>query len=229
MQQQSATSWRTPLILTLLEMAADARSMLQDSTLALTSNDRAEAGRVLVADDVVDAARTGIQMRIVDMLHQQRMQLADIHATFALAQVASHLERVADYAVDISAIVFHVHDLPRDPLLLEDFNRMEQLVEAMWDLTLGMLERLDLADADALISLQQQNRTINELCVKKLLDIGADSQLREWGLRMMLVSRCYERVGDHLVDVAEQVAYLISGMPQQFLDASDQALDQWRG
>jgi len=49
---------------------------------------------------------------------------------------------------------------------------------------------------------------------------GTDAERREWGLRMLLVSRCLERIGDHAVDVGEQTAYLVTGEFREFTDAS---------
>ena len=49
---------------------------------------------------------------------------------------------------------------------------------------------------------------------------GGDLEMREWGLRMILVSRCLERIGDHAVDIGEQTVYLISGEFREFTDAS---------
>jgi len=52
------------------------------------------------------------------------------------------------------------------------------------------------------------------------LSLGGDPALREWGLRMIIVSRCLERIGDHAVDIGEQTAYLVSGEFREFTDAS---------
>jgi phosphate transport system protein len=34
------------------------------------------------------------------------------------------------------------------------------------------------------------------------------------------VSRCLERIGDHAVDIGEQIAYLVTGEFREFTDAS---------
>jgi phosphate transport system protein len=57
--------------------------------------------------------------------------------------------------------------------------------------------------------------------VSYILDLGGDTEKREWGLRMLLISRCLERIGDHAVDVGEQTAYLVTGEFREFTDASD--------
>jgi phosphate transport system protein len=56
--------------------------------------------------------------------------------------------------------------------------------------------------------------------VQHVLSLGADPDIREWGLRMIIVSRCLERIGDHAVDIGEQTAYLVSGEFREFTDAS---------
>jgi phosphate transport system protein len=53
-----------------------------------------------------------------------------------------------------------------------------------------------------------------------VLALGGNPSLREWGLRMIVVSRCLERIGDHAVDVGEQTAYLVTGEFREFTDAS---------
>ena len=58
----------------------------------------------------------------------------------------------------------------------------------------------------------------NRRVVGRVLELG---QLNlEWGIRMILVSRCFERVGDNAVDIGEQTSYLVTGDFREFTDAS---------
>jgi phosphate transport system protein len=36
--------------------------------------------------------------------------------------------------------------------------------------------------------------------------------MREWGMFMILVARCLERIGDNTVDIAEQVVFVVTGV-----------------
>jgi hypothetical protein len=47
-----------------------------------------------------------------------------------------------------------------------------------------------------------------------------DQRMLEWGVRMYVVSRQLERIGDNAVDIGEQVAFLITGQFHEFTDAS---------
>ena len=59
---------------------------------------------------------------------------------------------------------------------------------------------------------------------RRLGDTRDDSaEEREYGLRMLVISRCVERIGDHAVDIGEQVVYLVTGEFREFSDASHPA------
>ena len=65
--------------------------------------------------------------------------------------------------------------------------------------------------------LDQLNRDI----FRRAIDIGgADADVREWAMTMILVARALERIGDNAVDIGEQVAFVVTGLFREFSDAS---------
>ena len=64
----------------------------------------------------------------------------------------------------------------------------------------------DLARQDA-----EVNR-LNRVIFQRALDIGDELEMREWGMFMILVARCLERIGDNTVDIAEQIEFVITGV-----------------
>ena len=50
--------------------------------------------------------------------------------------------------------------------------------------------------------------------------MGDNLEMREWGMFMILVARCLERIGDNTVDIAEQVVFVVTGLFQELADAS---------
>ena len=54
----------------------------------------------------------------------------------------------------------------------------------------------------------------------RLVDVMAEEEFREWGLRTVVVARTIERIGDRAVDIGEQTAYLLTAEFREFTDAS---------
>jgi len=78
----------------------------------------------------------------------------------------------------------------------------------------------DVARADSLVDLDELIDRANRRAVEHVFAIAGDPDAHKWGLRMLIVSRCLERIGDHAVDIGEQVAYLVTGEFREFTDAS---------
>ena len=55
---------------------------------------------------------------------------------------------------------------------------------------------------------------------REVAALADDPAQLEWGLRMLVLARNLERVGDNAVDVAEQVGFLLTGEFREFTDAS---------
>jgi phosphate transport system protein len=78
-------------------------------------------------------------------------------------------------------------------------------------------------DVDLARDLVRQDDVVDNLnreCFRIALEIGDDADRREWAMTMMLAARSLERIGDNAVDIGEQVAYVVTGLFQEFEDAS---------
>jgi phosphate transport system protein len=78
----------------------------------------------------------------------------------------------------------------------------------------------DADKAQTLVELDELIDRANRNATEDVLSLGDSQAEREYGLRMLVVSRCVERIGDHAVDIGEQVAYLVTGEFREFSDAS---------
>ena len=82
----------------------------------------------------------------------------------------------------------------------------------------------DVARAETLVELDELIDVSNRRAYEQVFAMSDDVDARHWGLRMLLVSRCLERIGDHAVDIGEQTAYLVTGEFREFTDASRPSL-----
>jgi phosphate transport system protein len=194
--------------------------VLRGALNALAQRDVELADEVISFDDDVDLLYVQIQQEIESLLARQTPVAIDLRLVLALLHVNLHLERMADYSVTIAKLTKLVADVEGDPALLQSLQEMGERAEEMIRVALDSLANRDLAAAESLVDLDELIDRSNRRFVERVVEIVAEPGLREWVLRMVLVSRTLERIGDHAVDIGEQVAYLLTAEFREFTDAS---------
>jgi len=193
---------------------------LRGSINSLRENDPELADEVIAFDDEVDALYLSLEQSIEALLARQNPVAGDLRFVLAVLHSNLHLERMADLCVTIAKLTKLAHGLPPDETLVEGFDEMASRAEEMIRVALDSFVARDVEGAESLVDLDELIDRTNRRVVSYILDLGGDSEKREWGLRMLLISRCLERIGDHAVDVGEQTAYLVTGEFREFTDAS---------
>ncbi|MEO8290251.1 MAG: phosphate signaling complex protein PhoU [Gaiellaceae bacterium] len=189
--------------------------------LAALARQNAElADEVIAFDDEVDDRYVTIEEGIQSLLARQTPVAVDLRCVLAVLHINLHLERMADYCVTVAKLTKLVHDVPPDETLAEALEDMGARADEMIQVALESFRERDVERAETLVELDELIDGANRRVVHQILDLSADPELREWGLRMLLVSRCLERIGDHAVDIGEQTAFLVSGQFREFTDAS---------
>lgn len=127
---------------------------------------------------------------------------------------------MGDYCVTIAKYVKLTRDLQPERRMVEGLEEMGERAEQMTRVALDSFSARDMAGAESLGDLDDLIDRANRRAHDDVMELANDINLREWGLRMLFVSRCLERIGDHAVDIGEQTGYLISGEFREFTDAS---------
>jgi len=187
---------------------------------ALAQQDVQLADEVIAFDDEVDDAYLRIEEGIQSLLARQTPVAVDLRLVLAVLHDNLHLERMADYCVTVAKLTKIVHGVDPDPTLVEGFEEMGSRAEEMIRVALDSFAERNVERAETLVELDELIDRANRRVVQHVLSLGGDPDLREWGLRMIVVSRCLERIGDHAVDIGEQTAYLVTGEFREFTDAS---------
>src|SRR6185436_7875158 len=200
------------------------RRALRGSLNALEQQDDELADEVIAFDDEVDRCYFQIETGIQSLLARQAPAAQDLRLVLAILHDNLHLERMADYCVTVAKLTKLVHDQPQDPTLAEALEDMGTRAEEMIQAALDSFSNRDVATAESLVDMDELIDGANRRVVHQILSLSSDPGLREWGLRMLLVSRCLERIGDHAVDIGEQTAFLVTGEFREFTDASRPSL-----
>jgi phosphate transport system protein len=197
---------------------------LHAALAALAGADGGLADEVIRFDDRVDAAYLEIEQGIQNLLARQTPVAGDLRLVLAILHTNLHLERMADYCVTIAKLVKLTEYLPQTQSLMEAFAEMGSRAEEMIRVAVDSFAARDVARAESLVELDELIDRANRHAVEQVFMIADDLDARRWGLRMLIVSRCLERIGDHAVDIGEQTAYLVTGEFREYTDASRPSL-----
>ena len=204
----------------LQEEGAVVLRVLRGALNALGQRDVELADDVIAFDDDVDQRYVAIEEAVQSLLARQTPVATDLRLVLALLHMNLHLERMADYSVTIAKLTKLVADVEGDPTLMQTLQEMGDRAEEMIRVALDAFANRDLAAAESLVDLDELIDRSNRRFVERVVEVVGEPGLREWVLRMVLVSRTIERIGDHAVDIGEQVAYLLTAEFKEFTDAS---------
>jgi phosphate transport system protein len=194
---------------------------LRSSLNALARGDAELADEVISFDDEVDRRYVEIETGVQSLLARQTPVAVDLRFVLAVLRVNLHLERMADYCVTVAKLTKLMGDLNvDDEAISRSIEEMGQRAEQMIRVAMDAFATRDAEKAQTLVELDELIDRANRNATDDLLSLGDSPQEREYALRMLVVSRCVERIGDHAVDIGEQVAYLVTGEFREFSDAS---------
>ena len=198
-------------------------SAIHGAVRALQERDVELADEVIAFDDEIDTLFLGIEESIRSLLALQAPVARDLRLLLAMLHINLLLERTADGCVTVAKLTQLVADADPDPALVDVLTEMGERAEEMVRVALDSFAKRDLHGAESLVDLDELIDRANRRFVERLVDVMAEAELREWGLRMVVVARTIERIGDRAVDIGEQTAYLITSEFREFTDASHPA------
>lgn len=204
----------------ILQMGNLVENAIDITTVALVNQDLELAEKVVREDDSIDLLQLAIENRCLSLLALQQPMARDLRFIGTALKINTDLERMGDYARNISKIVI---EIGTEPLVtsLVDLSRMAELTQQMLkeNLTAFVQQDRDLA-LHAAMQDREVNRlykdTFTELAGLITWDAGAVTQ----AVHLMFISRYLERIGDHATNMSEWIIYMITGERLELGDMS---------
>ena len=188
---------------------------------ALHHQDIELAGLVILDDDRIDGRYLEVQQGILSLLARQAPVASDLRLVAGLLHVIRHAERMGDQCVNVAKVLpITGNQPPVQQELLSAVEEMGRCAASQVSQAKRAFELRDVALAEDLVSQDVRINQLNRQCFQLVVDLGAEADVREWALTMMLVARALERIGDNAVDIGEQVAFVVTGLFREFSDAS---------
>ena len=196
---------------TLQEQGSLVQRALRGAIDVLRSQDVELCDEVVAFDDEVDARYHGIEKSIGQLLAQQSPVATDLRLVIAILHNSIHLERIGDQCVTIAKLTKLAAELEPHHDLVEGLTEMGERAEAMVRIALDSFSSRDVERARGLVELDELINRTNRRVSDQVLMMASTPGTQEWGMRMIVVSRCIERIGDNAVDIGEQTAFLVTG------------------
>jgi phosphate transport system protein len=200
----------------LLNVADQAEQMVQMAVDAVSVPDMELAARVVALDEHIDRSYLDIHNRWINLMALQQPMARDLRMMSVLLHLNVTLERMGDQCVNIAKLAQVTYGLPRAEPIIASIREMGDLVRPMIRTGIESFVRRDIDEARLLPAMDEPVDRLNRNLYKQVVECGNDPQLLEWATRMMIVSRALERIGDQVVDIAEQVAFLLTGELHEF-------------
>ena len=192
-------------------MGALVEKATQLVTTALIECDHELAKKVYDGDDEIDAMFLDIEKRSLILLAQQAPVAGDLRLIVAILSVLTDLERSGDLCHNIAKLA-----------QLEDFRQpqLKAIRGLLWDLGQAAAKLMGSAidawaakDERLAADITLQDDVLDDIharLVEELMHLKGDDALAS-AIRVAMISRYLERIGDHAVNLGERIRYFLTG------------------
>ena len=198
----------------LIEMGAMCEEAIASAVKALTTGDIALAKRVKDTSGFIDQKERDIESRCMKLLLHQQPVARDLRAISAALKMITDMERIGDQAEDIAEIVISIGNHTMDGLeIIEQMARetvkmvtdsVDAFVKKDVELAQEVIGRDDIVDSYFL--------KVKYDIIKLISENPADGG---FALDLLMISKYFERIGDHATNIAEWVIYSVTGMHKE--------------
>jgi phosphate transport system protein len=191
---------------------------------ALKYQDVELAGMVVADDDRIDGRYLEVHQGLLSLIARQAPVAGDLRIVAALLHTIRSMERMGDQCVNIAKLIpLSGHEPPKDKDILDAIERMGTLTRSLVCQAKESFAERNVEVAQDLVRQDAEINRLNRAIFRHAVEIGDNLALREWAMFMILVARAIERIADNAVDIAEQTAFVVTGLFREFTDASQPA------
>lgn len=198
----------------LIEMGALCEQIIDMVSHALEAWDPELNAHLQPVASAIDQKERDIEDLCLKMLLRQQPVARDLRAISAALKMITDMERIGDQAEDIAEIITYLNG--RTTELLGQIREMAAASSRMVTESVDAYVNQDLAMAQAAIDhddvVDEYFARIKALLIPWIAKKPEDS---EYALDLLMISKYFERIGDHATNIAEWVIFSVTGIHQQ--------------
>ena len=176
---------------------------------ALTKKNSVLAKEVTAEDEMIDRQQKLIENMCFNLLIQQQPVAKDLRTITAAMKIVTDMERIGDHAADISEMVIFMGE---DKTLDKFATISKMAAETMYMLNKSIEAYVERSNEKA-AEVVNHDDIVDELFTKAkqdiinmIIDNPNDS---DDAIDLILVSKYFERIGDHAVNIANWVTFYL--------------------
>jgi phosphate transport system protein len=200
----------------LLEMGELVANTIGACVAALDRRDVVEADRLIQADNLIDEKRYGIENQALLLIATQQPLASDLRTVAAILTIATELERIGDYCEGIAKLTLR---MVGDPVVasLSDINAMAELTPRLLREALQAYRDRNVEIAGEVWMQDDEVDELYENVYRHLLaSMVEDPATVRQGTYLLWVAHNLERMADRVTNIAERVAFVVSGDIAEF-------------
>ncbi|HWO98015.1 MAG TPA: phosphate signaling complex protein PhoU [Bacillus sp. (in: firmicutes)] len=195
----------------LVEIGKMTEEAMGKSFQALTEKDVEAALSVIDDDYKVNRLEEEINDLAILLIAKQQPVAVDLRRVIVAIKIASDIERMADFSVNIAKSTIRIG---KEPLIkpLEHITKMYELATEMLSLSLKSYNDEDILLAKKVAEMDDEVDSLYGETITELLNLAKEKQEALPQITQLLfITRYLERFADHATNVAENVFYLVKG------------------
>jgi len=195
----------------LLEMGGKVEAAITASVRSLTERDSALAQKVIASDREVNRLEVDIDDACRRLLALRQPAASDLRFITTALKIVTDLERMGDLAVNIAERALDLNQAP--PLRpFHDLSSLAEMTEAQLKKALDAFVEQDVVRAEEVIAGDEVLDAVYLKLFNELLTyMMEDSRVIRRATSIMFSAKHLERFGDHVINVAEMVIYMVRG------------------
>lgn len=194
----------------MIEMSAICEQLIAKAACALLNGDTVLARQVISDGEGIDRSEREIEGLCVKLLLQQQPVAGDLRQISSALKMVTDIERIGNQAEDIAEIIPFLKG--QDTGNREHISEMARAAIKMVNQSIDAFVKKDTELAEDVII---QDDTVDDLFLemkKGLINMIAENpQLGEYALDLLMISKYFERIADHAVNIAQWVIYSVTG------------------